>query len=1336
MAILSGKYSYTSKRFTLMCRGKQSAAIAIVALAFRIIVDVAQWISSDLDKILDDGTQLYKKTLNQSNIRCREFVLAPDQILSNFFINDVKVIALAGKDVKEYFFENAKTLIKEIGGFLDEYGACIFTYEEKSFALWTCNSMGGVRFYFIFNICDADENGQPRVINCGSCCCCRFRTIEVLVDYMIPLFKKKCEMYRMYSMNILKIIKNNQITFEERNTSDCSLKPNSSEEEVQDKSEEIVEKSIKPVVFEQTADFCEHFAIVNSNRGILRGSSFIKQPLKIPTVNVCALLMLHHFRSSTWRKCTIDEILSLGLQFYEENSDVRNIKFCDQSYEIDSDQIVIGQIISKNDQICDLERGLKEFFKLFDSGLIQGPQNVAIWQEGGFYFMFDPKERDEYGMKFVKSTIKTENDENEGAACLIWFRDLFELTLMYIDNVPIQHRRDPFRLTKIEICYAEDKTDDYYEWKSVDCHKWIIRGSSSYHNKRFREENRGKQSLCMAIMANAFTELEPLANWTFKTIDKIMDYGDGLHSKSIAQIEKLQDEPLIGEVKPQITLTLADIVKEFSNLLYKIELKYEENVINGTVAENPDNASQLSLPSGLEKYFMESFLAILNISDMPIAIWKEDDYYYLFDPRSLDSKGVNPFLKESNKSNCMGTSCAMRFESLDKLTDQIIANLEVKPYIKYSIDRVEFMVFNENRRPELYYYANFGERGAILRPVEKGMHEGNMMFDLRRNRQTFCNLVVALAMTQINNSSKWSANCVNDILDIGDKTFCRILKKMGYNGDDTFEIKLDDLLKGIQIGVNQFDFAHELFGEGRFVDLPKAPIPVEISDSELTSVKDSFSLGSVAKRESKRRSRLSRLSGVSGTSEPASEPVATPEVSTTETNTSATSGPDITTTLMSELKRMDDLPQAFTILESGVMNVAIWKQDRLYYIFDPKASQDNTQFTEERLKLIKAKLGRRIPPLKIEPIIEEPEEEVETVVVEPPAWTKNRLSLSQLVSPKCELGKKEISPSASVSKSVLFSEDVKRTEVSSLVMDLIDVIDNGQSLEKEQPYVDPNEKTDKSRAYVAWFPSIAELHDHILSRIPEEYQYDEFKIRKINFTQIRNTCDQLEVPEKYHNFNYITSRHSIIRGTISQNDQIFLPYPNRNNQDTANCVTCLSFSLFSDSSDWSSTIIDVILKYGDRLYTRSIEFIKKMYPDIQFLDDPKIKLHHLATPFTITTMKFYLCVIPVLFDETKSVADNLEDFFTANKTGVICCRNYYVAIFKQDSKSEEPGNEYFMFDPHDIGPNGLRRVHGVACLSRFEDIQDLADVFLKNCEGNLLKDPVKIYNVSKPFYHS
>lgn len=305
---------------------------------------------------------------------------------------------------------------------------------------------------------------------------------------------------------------------------------------------------------------------------------------------MAAIVFLRIVRSFSWTSDTIEGILALGYQIYDDNlsyvedrdvypTDIKNkIKLGKSSYTIVAEQIVFGQLSSNSDYILNLKNGLYEFFVNCDAGIIHGPQSVAIWQELGYFYMFDAKERDKFGRKWFQQLT---NPETVGCACVCRFENLTDLAHIFLETIPLKHRHDNFRITRIDVNDYVVRSDDWHNWKGIALNKWILRGNLSQSNERFSEESRNYQGTSISAIALLFRKLFNVQEWNVEIIDDIMITGDEYYKQSV---EALKKENLL--INPE--LQVAELMRNFVCQDKKINFIFDDCLINGSLVISGD----------------------------------------------------------------------------------------------------------------------------------------------------------------------------------------------------------------------------------------------------------------------------------------------------------------------------------------------------------------------------------------------------------------------------------------------------------------------------------------------------------------------------------------------------------------------------------------------------------------------------------------------------------------------------------------------------------------------------------------------------------------------------
>jgi hypothetical protein len=262
----------------------------------------------------------------------------------------------------------------------------------------------------------------------------------------------------------------------------------------------------------------------------------------------------------------------------------------------------------------------------------------------------------------------------------------------------------------------------------------------------------------------------------------------------------------------------------------------------------------------------------------------------------------------------------------------------------------------------------------------------------------------------------------------------------------------------------------------------------------------------------------------------------------------------------------------------------------------------------------------------------------------------------------------------------------------------------------------PIEISENGTAYVALFTSVDLLHNHIMSKVPSRFHTETFTLEY--FTISKALLVHLKM-EPFYNFNAVTPNHWILRAGISQNDSQFSEI-NRNHQDIPNCIIALTFAQLCKTTEWNSTVLDVILKLGDRLYKKSlVKWIKtssNTMPNNLRLRLDQMDLPVFIRPFVVSVNDELVKQDAILkaqdMEPMETMKNCLLEFLSTSpeNAGILSSKDYHVAIWQAEDGS-------MMFDPHDIGPNGIRKSTGFACLQRFLDHKHLVDVFFNNVKN-------------------
>lgn len=586
---------------------------------------------------------------------------------------------------------------------------------------------------------------------------------------------------------------------------------------------------------------------------------------------------------------------------------------------------------------------------------------------------------------------------------------------------------------------------------------------------------------------------------------------------------------------------------------------------------------------------------------------------------------------------------------------------------------------------------------------------------------------------------------MEDILHSADKMFVSITVNQAQQAQDDFLLEWDNVLQaGIDIGKNKFSITDVQRKVGVMVALlpPDAVVATDAEEvAEEASIVSVEVVGEEGVRKKKvtvappektkdstRRSgsKLSRLSLDINNPDKKKDDEGSLKGDASSKDAvveAVVVGPDELKSMLAEWDTKEEDCEA--VLETPFFKVALWKQNQKYFLFDPKAcDSEKAGLTEKRVKMY-------------EKLIKERNDKAEAA----------RLILEQQKQAEADANKEPVPSSTSLDKPTEKSAEKLPLERTSKVSQMNEILKpiaeevhsatESPTTEPEPPVViepeDLDESPDASCALLR-FTTLDNMLAYILQLVPHAQH-----IAEVVLVQPQIECRPLNMKIETLSFNYfkhipstVSDPYWMIRASMSQNDQIFPAPSNRNRQDAAISITALSMATFCGAEDWTPVILDVILKYGDRLYTKSFQQYK--------LDNAadKLNLYQVISPFVLANVKFSFNVEFYASGDMlaepgntniRSVFDVLNDFLgggaSNGRYGVLVTRQYFVSVWRDE-------NSFYLFDSHEMGPDGKRCTLGVACLCRFMDVSSMAKAVLDNM--NLVSSDFtsfQLYNVSE-----
>ncbi|XP_063836466.1 uncharacterized protein LOC135085621 [Ostrinia nubilalis] len=441
-------------------------------------------------------------------------------------------------------------------------------------------------------------------------------------------------------------------------------------------------------------NYHSQFQQLDVERWIMRGTrhmaSYRYQTFKSYTgVSCCvaALAMLRRLRARAWNEDTLDETLDVGYNLYRESlvergGPIRRLvlgelketfRMRDTEYKHKLRGIAVwGKLVSGNPKVLDLCRGLENFFKEADSGVLQipGEYEVAIWNEGGRYYIYHPWPADRYGYRVGL--------RDGGKACLMYFTRISRLCEHFMESAS-DLKRKPFSISDVNVFEQGEMPDPMNKMKPVAPNRWVVRGHFHEGDERFPEEHRNRQATPASIAAIAMAHIVEPAAWTADDIDETLIRGDILYQNTMEHLERMgisleppKTEEEAGEEEEQApsgTLAAADVLNRFKISEYDcIETEVMDSALNGQLNPEP-GSGVLSLKDSLKHLFKEYTHAVVTARGGSTAIWSSDQHLYFFDPHGCDDNGAP-------SDEPRAAACLVRIKGgVDELANVILGNL-------------------------------------------------------------------------------------------------------------------------------------------------------------------------------------------------------------------------------------------------------------------------------------------------------------------------------------------------------------------------------------------------------------------------------------------------------------------------------------------------------------------------------------------------------------------------------------------------------------------------------------------------------------------------------------
>ncbi|KAH9630875.1 hypothetical protein HF086_014616 [Spodoptera exigua] len=941
---------------------------------------------------------------------------------------------------------------------------------------------------------------------------------------------------------------------------------------------------------------------------------------------VAALGMLRRYRARAWNEDMFDETLDIGYNLFRESlvergGPIRRLvlgelketfRIRDREYKHKVRGIAVwGKLISNNPKVFDLCRGLEHFFKESDSGILQvpGEYEVAVWYEGGKYYLYHPWPADRYGNRVGL--------QDGGKGCVMYFPKVSRLCEYFMDNVS-NMKRKPFSISDVAVTQLSiDMPEPVNKMKPVAPGRWIIRGSFHEADARFPEEHRGRQATPVSIAALAMTQVVDPADWTSEEVDETLVRGDILYQSTMEHLERMGislDSPktfeeggseedeirLPGESSPNAgTLAAADVLNRFKVSEYDcIETEVMDSTYNGTL--NPEvNLGAPTLKNVLKQFFKEHTHGVFTARGGSTAIWKHDGHFYFFDPHGCDENGlpsdeprasaclVRIKGKESDLANVLLSNLAPGSDDSFNISPVAITATKLNAEIGAPETKLESKAFEWiNKGTAAIMMGPRGENAAIGKAAEKA---GINADDMAGRTIGLPAAAAFAAATESVPPPHMHQDHMFNFLDAGADYYLNHLKKTGRQ-----TIEPEDLTEKFEMGANTFS-----------IELGEAiKLPLRLPD-ETPGEGEGGGGGKEGLGEGEEEEKV-------------------------------------------EMKHMKDLlfkmwydttkPTTISLLVGDYHQLGLWMTAGGKVVaFDPAPTMTKGLLTSHRI--------RKGDELRLQRLMDEmtgegagePGEEDEEAGAE--GEEKIEPEIEAVPPESCPVLIVAASPGEFIDKLTRQGGLDPKQCIAPYKLYPVKVINELTSVLREKRGGTAKEKAEGDEE--GGLP----VFEEILVPALEDSAMGKYMNR-----QSRSTAS--------------------VRARLAQNENYFLDQPNRDNQDAANAVMGIVVDHIEPYMFWKPELLDAVLKYGDRLYTMSIgnaESPPRLKPDEMV---PEFHVTNFNVKLDIDGDVIRGDIKAGETGSVNSLKKAITSFFTTEKYGVLCSKGYCVAIWKgSDDKS-------------------------------------------------------------------
>lgn len=185
MAIISGHFSQSHKRFRPKNRGFQGPCNCYAAIALAKIYKMEEWTENTVDKVLETGDELYLRSLRHLNDKCK-VEISITEVHNSFYFAKFRIQMDLGKVISGFLLpgmkESGSDLIGVLERFFKEHTSGILETQKKHFAIWKIDKGG----YYLLDPSERTDVGTRwnGIINQGFACVFKVPSVLSLAKWI------------------------------------------------------------------------------------------------------------------------------------------------------------------------------------------------------------------------------------------------------------------------------------------------------------------------------------------------------------------------------------------------------------------------------------------------------------------------------------------------------------------------------------------------------------------------------------------------------------------------------------------------------------------------------------------------------------------------------------------------------------------------------------------------------------------------------------------------------------------------------------------------------------------------------------------------------------------------------------------------------------------------------------------------------------------------------------------------------------------------------------------------------------------------------------------------